>query len=332
MNIKIIFYIILFGFLTYLICKQKIISDKPPFPIDIVYTWAGENNDKNNMRLAYNNELKYSIRSVFKYAPWFNKIYILMNPPKKVPSWFNDKYSDKIILVDHNQTFEKRHLPSTNSNAIETTLVNIPNLSEHFIYFNDDVYLGRPTSYLDFFNRDGSKIIVDKRKVGLEKHKCKNLQLEGKEKILNFNLPIHCNLSNHTPFANKKSIIIKYQKKYKEYIEWVRNIKERKGTGNKYCENNNLRNWCQQQHTPIFKFAYDNNLAIIKDFDKKDIVYIEYNYRQKLYNLIKNPPLFFCINDTNIKGKDRLLKRELYQKEANKILEKMFNLKTYFEN
>ena len=30
-----------------------------------------------------NNELQYSIRSVIKYAPWINKIYILMNPPKK---------------------------------------------------------------------------------------------------------------------------------------------------------------------------------------------------------------------------------------------------------
>ena len=27
--------------------------------------------------------------------PWINKIFILMNPPKKKPSWFNNKYKKK---------------------------------------------------------------------------------------------------------------------------------------------------------------------------------------------------------------------------------------------
>ena len=58
-------------------------NDEPPFPIDIVYTWAGEHNDTNDARISNNNELKYSLRSVMKYAPWVNKIYILMNPPKQ---------------------------------------------------------------------------------------------------------------------------------------------------------------------------------------------------------------------------------------------------------
>ena len=38
---------------------------------------------------------------------WINKIYILMNPPKKKPSWFNDKYKEKIILLDQTETFPK---------------------------------------------------------------------------------------------------------------------------------------------------------------------------------------------------------------------------------
>ena len=71
------------------------LTPTPPFKIDIVYTWAGENHNKNNERLSDNNELKYSLRSVMKYAPWVNKIYILMNPPKKKPSWFNKNYKKK---------------------------------------------------------------------------------------------------------------------------------------------------------------------------------------------------------------------------------------------
>ena len=55
--------------------KRKHISE-PPFPIDVVYTWKGEKKS-NNIRLGYNHELKYSLRSVDMYAPWVNKIYIL---------------------------------------------------------------------------------------------------------------------------------------------------------------------------------------------------------------------------------------------------------------
>ena len=53
--------------------KQKRIS-APPFPIDVVYTWKGEDKS-NDIRLGYNHELKYSLRSVDLYAPWVNKIY-----------------------------------------------------------------------------------------------------------------------------------------------------------------------------------------------------------------------------------------------------------------
>ena len=110
-------------------------SNKTPFPIYIVYTWAGED-ISDNIRLSNNNELKYSLRSVYKYAPWVNHIYILMNPPKRKPSWFNNDYNRLITIVDQRETFPKGCvLPNTNSNAIETTLHNIKGLSEHFIYF-----------------------------------------------------------------------------------------------------------------------------------------------------------------------------------------------------
>ena len=132
--------------------------DKPPFPIDIVYTWSGEKTS-NDIRLGYNYEVKYSIRSIYYFAPWVNKIYILMNNPKKTPSWIKED-NDKIIIVDHLDTFpSKKYLPNTNSNAIETTIPNIQGLSEHFIYFNDDFFLGRKSKYTDFFTPDGKAIV-----------------------------------------------------------------------------------------------------------------------------------------------------------------------------
>ena len=157
-KVLIIFIIIILIIVLIDICKIEgfdyIDYMVPPFKIDVVYTWAGENKNLKNPRLSFNDELKYSIRSVFKYAPWINKIYILMNPPKEKPSWFNENYKDRIVILDHTDTFEKENLPCTNSNSIETTLINIPNLSEHFIYFNDDVFLGNKVEYTDFFNED----------------------------------------------------------------------------------------------------------------------------------------------------------------------------------
>ena len=65
--ILIIIIILIIIYLIYTkICTNYFSNIKNPFKIDIVYTWAGENNDQNDIREAYNNELKYSLRSVFK--------------------------------------------------------------------------------------------------------------------------------------------------------------------------------------------------------------------------------------------------------------------------
>jgi len=48
-------------------------NSKPPFPIDVVYTWKGEEVTE-NVRTSYNHELKYSLRSIDLHAPWAKKI------------------------------------------------------------------------------------------------------------------------------------------------------------------------------------------------------------------------------------------------------------------
>ncbi|MQT05573.1 stealth conserved region 3 domain-containing protein, partial [Streptomyces jumonjinensis] len=48
-----------------------------------------------------------------------------------------------------------RVLPTFNSHAIESQLHHIKGLSEHFLYFNDDMFLGRPVTPQDFFHSNG---------------------------------------------------------------------------------------------------------------------------------------------------------------------------------
>jgi len=138
--------------------------------IDIVYTWVdGADTDwleRKNIRetgqemlaastenrFLQRDELKYSLRSIAKHASWVRKVFIVTD--KQVPSWL--KESEKISIVDHTDIFENQEcLPVFNSHAIESNLHNIEGLSEHFIYFNDDVVLGRKTSPFDFFNESG---------------------------------------------------------------------------------------------------------------------------------------------------------------------------------
>ena len=309
--------------------------ENPSFPIDIVYTWVGESKSSKHY-LSNNNELKYSLRSVMKYAPWVNRIYILMNPPKKVPSWFNTNYYKKITLLDHNDTFfNKENLPCTNSNAIETTLINIPNLSEHFIYFNDDTFLCKPTSYRNFFSIDGSRILFSDNIKN-----CKSM-LKG-ENILKIKFPQHCGVPPHMPFANKKSIIYEYQKEYRDYINWVQSTKTRKptnldnlGVGNDICIKNNLKDMCQQQHSSVAKYAYNRGLAEIKKYKvnycvyNKNVVFIDYNCFNLLDKVYRNPPLFLCINDT--KSDDPKIRLKFFNK-VNNFFEKFFKEKTIFRN
>ena len=56
-------------------------------------------------------------------------------------------------IVDHKEIFKehKTYLPTFNCRSIESCLFRIPNLSEHFIYFNDDFFLINETKIEDFF-------------------------------------------------------------------------------------------------------------------------------------------------------------------------------------
>ena len=61
----------------------------------------------------------------------------------------------KIKLINHSQIIDAKYLPTFNSHVIEANLYKIPDLSEHFIYFNDDVFVARPLMPNHFFENNG---------------------------------------------------------------------------------------------------------------------------------------------------------------------------------
>lgn len=154
------------------------------FPIDVVITWVDGQDPEflqkkqrysdtslfeanNKTRFNEVGELSYVVRSIFKYAPYIRTIFILTDDQtpaiiEESKTW-NEHYRKKIKLVDHRDVFKGYLdvLPTFNINTIEVMLHRIEGLSEHFIYFNDDVFLIKPTKPEDWF-RDGKPLIRGK--------------------------------------------------------------------------------------------------------------------------------------------------------------------------
>lgn len=295
-------------------------NESTPFPIDIVYTWKGEE-ITDNIRTSYNHELQYSLRSIDLYAPWVNKIFILTDNKKNHPSWIKND-TKKIIIIDTTETFpHPSYLPNSNSNAIESTIANIKNLSEHYIYFCDDIFLGKKTKYTDFFTWDG-KAIVDKYIL-----ETTPILIDENNNINNIKYPPSTGrMYKHIPIPQIKSYVREFYKEYSDYIHWIRMTKKRISVGFDVCKSNNLNTPCQQIHYPICKYMYAKNKAIITDNDDlKKVIFVRNNLVNLIYVLNKIliiRPMFFCINDDQI----NINKRE---QARNTVLE-FFSI--YFPN
>jgi len=111
----------------------------------------------NPHRWVESNELDYCLRSIEINAPWVRRIWLVTD--RQVPdlSHLAGDFRDKIQIVDHVEIFSEyfRFLPTFNSLAIESMMWRIPGLSEHFVYFNDDVFVTAPVSKTDFFENGG---------------------------------------------------------------------------------------------------------------------------------------------------------------------------------
>ena len=148
--------------------------------IDLVYLWvdgndpewqakrnafignAEENTEINcKGRYANNDELKYSLRSAEKYAPWLRKIFIVTD--NQTPDWL-DTTNPKIKIIDHREIMPEESLPCFNSSVIEYFLHKIPDLSECFLLSNDDTFFSVEVSPGFFFAKDGFPFVRLNRK------------------------------------------------------------------------------------------------------------------------------------------------------------------------
>lgn len=118
-----------------------------------------QDEDVSASRFEDNEELRYSLRSVEKHAPWVRHIFIVTNG--QIPSWLNLD-NPRVSVVTHQDIFlNHSHLPTFSSPAIEAHIHRIPGLSQKFIYLNDDVMFGKDVWPDDFYTHSkGQKVYL----------------------------------------------------------------------------------------------------------------------------------------------------------------------------
>lgn len=211
------------------------------FPIDVVYTWVdghdprwielrsaakGEDLHEESASLSRfldRAELKYSLRSLYANAPWINHIYIVTAGQR--PSWLESDV-EGLTVIDHRDIFsDAKHLPTFNSHSIESQLHHIPGLSEHFIYLNDDMFIGRPILPTQFFTSNGlSKFFLSPSRVNQWSTSRTDTPVDqatknGRRLIeRDFGVTIS-HVMEHAPYALRTSVLHEAEARYQREFE-----------------------------------------------------------------------------------------------------------------
>lgn len=147
--------------------KNKNTASREDYPVDFVVLWV-DGSDENWLKekAKYSNDgktdkisntaaryrewdlFKYWFRGVEQFAPWVRYVYLVTWG--HLPEWLNIEHP-KLKIINHKDFIPSQYLPTFSSSAIETNIWRIEDLSEHFIYFNDDVYLTSPVEKSDFY-------------------------------------------------------------------------------------------------------------------------------------------------------------------------------------
>ncbi|WP_405415348.1 stealth family protein [Streptomyces rubiginosohelvolus] len=279
------------------------------FPVDVVYTWVDGSSPEwqqrraqyggggyhaesaNAARYISRDELRYSLRALEQNAPWVRHIYLVTD--RQTPKWLNLR-SPRLTVVDHTEIFhDPVALPTYNSHAIESQLHHIDGLSEHFLYFNDDMFLGCPTTAGDFFLSNGmtrtffSPSQVPRRDLG-DGDRPVDAAGKNNRKIIfdNFGSAIVQKL-RHAPYALRRSVLHEMEKEFAEAYHSTSHSRFRSATD------------ISIPSSLYHYYAYFTGRAVPSDisFAYLDLAKPEISRRLGIL-LARRDRQAFCINDT----------------------------------
>lgn len=221
--------------------------DKIRFPIDVVYTWCDGNDSvwnakrdararelgrklhkvaNSQTRYINRDELRYSLRSLYYYAPWVRNIYLVTDD--QVPDWY-EPGSGNLTIVSHAELFpDGSSLPTFNSHSIESVLHRIPGLAENFLYMNDDVFLSSVVHPEAFFEVSGiARTFLSRAMIPFCDKDSSDIASEWG--VINANDLLWDSFSaimpyktKHTPIPLRKSLISDLEAKFPEHFARLR--------------------------------------------------------------------------------------------------------------
>jgi len=236
------------------------------------------------------NEIVYSVRSVLKFIPWINMIYIITN--KQIPPI---ELNPKIKIIDHTEIIPMKYLPTFNSDVIESFIHNIPELSEIFLYNNDDMMHTSNINISDILQ--GDKIIFRNYNGINESNKDNNeynKRIYLTSQLFHITNPSIKLINNHHTKILRKSTLKFIEQKY---IKLLRELRVNRVRGNNYIQ------------YLFFCINIDNilNKNIILNRYNDVIVYHLGNkeYREEMFlRIYYKKPKFLCLNDMNTNFKE----------------------------
>ena len=113
--------------------------------------------DKDPQRIRDFGTFLYVLRGIEQNMPWVRYVHLLFYSNTQIPSWLNTKHP-KLKIHYHDEICKK----SFNCLYFSTYIYKLKDLSEHFIWLNDDVLPLCPLKETDFFI-DGKPVDTNKK-------------------------------------------------------------------------------------------------------------------------------------------------------------------------
>jgi len=310
------------------------------FPVDVVYTWVdGEepemrakrarfqergtaeilDKEINASRYTSHDELKYSLRSLAMYADFVRHIYLVTDGQK--PHWLDDQ-APGITVIDHRDIFPQGVLPVFNSHAIETRLHHIPGLSEHYLYFNDDVFVGRRVAAEHFFHGSGlMKIPVSPLKIGIGKPHAEETATNSASKNVRRLLlekfgRMTTNNFMHTPLPQQRGTLQAIEELFAEDV--------RRTTASRFRSPQDIA----MTAPLLYQYALMTGRGVPGRFSFRYVNISRPDAEGRLADLRRNRRFdFFCLNDVDVPPEER----EQVGIRMNEFLEDYFPFPSPFE-
>ena len=287
------------------------------------------------------NSILYSMRSVYKNIKFVKNWFVVIQSPSQIPyfldlikvndneyllNYKNENISEnekiKIHFVYHNEIFPNNSfLPTFSSDAIEAALGFIQNISECFIYLNDDFYIKNPVHPGFFIKPNGKLILYKGYKIAPHFHQSKwDKSITYSNQILNEHYGFkRRQYPIHNFYFMRKSILQEMYETFKvEFsLNRIRKFRESNNVAIPFFHSNfaQIKGYGDEINSNHYLFQYNN-------YKKPDLISYIFD------KIFSNDNLtFFCINDD--------VKNPFYEKimfeNYHKNMKKLFPEKMPFE-